>query len=399
MEDLAPSGSFFNSWKKYSRTQIVFLIVIFCVFLYYRLAYRIASAKYVGDEFFTIQNLNYPWHTYFFKILPSMEYHYPGTYLLIYPLGQLSTNPYFLFLPFLAISVAFYLLLAKIDWWRLFNFKQEVSVFPQWINVIACGLIAVNQTQHIHSFEMRPYSTLSLLALLALWCTWVIFHGRSFKWRYVFGLSAILLFHNFGILMIFLSAFYLTVYFFLGSNPKNRFKNIVKRLKIPFQTIVVASLISFPLIFFYFQGGHSHLLNTGLAKKSEKLVNFDRNTHEFIQQGWRGFEQVAALCYGFSGKQRMLRGYVVALMFLGSLVIIFKKHWAALSFLVIFVATPLIVIYLSALYSGYWFIQRQFVWVMPFWALYNAFCIVLVAREFWPRLRERIGLTGRRANQ
>ena len=370
----------FNSWKRYHVAQLILLALYFFVYLYLRIQFR-GNLAFLGDELFMSANMKQDLYTYLTKALPSVEYHLPGSFLLAYPIAHwVSTDRFILFLPYLTLAAILYWMLAFIDWWKVLGLKEEKGNWTQWTNVVACFLLTHNVHNQLHSVECRPYSTLSLLSLSAFVLVWRLMYAQRFRWRYVAGVAAISLFHNFGILMISLAVSYVAFRQFVVCRTgdwRSRVLSVWKRSRVLSRSILFGFVIALPCVWYYCS--HAPMfVNTSSAKGAAS--SFGRNTHEYIRPGWEGAEQVFSIYYGLAAKMKKIRKYFVICFFVATVLFLRRKEWACVTFPLVFVIAPTLLIYVFALRSNYWFLQRQFVWVMPYWAVYNAVCLMTCVR-------------------
>ena len=69
-----------------------------------------------------------------------------------------------------------------------------------------------------------------------------------------------------------------------------------------------------------------------------------------------------------------------------------RERFKQMGFFFILIVFPLLVLLMLDTYYGYWFIQRQFTWVMPFYAFFLAWCwdaSIVYVTDRVVRLKER----------
>ncbi|PIQ85196.1 MAG: hypothetical protein COV74_09565 [Candidatus Omnitrophica bacterium CG11_big_fil_rev_8_21_14_0_20_45_26] len=375
---------FFISLKTYHPLMLAILVLYFGLYIYFRLVQR--ATDYWVDERVTVVGMQYPFWEYVTQYIPKNEYHLPGAFVLLYPIGHFLTtdNRYLFSLPYLVITGIFYWMLATVDWRKLLQLKFLSVKESHWINLAVCVLMAYHIHQIVHALEVRPYAVLSLLALLALWAVWRCYAARTFR----IGLFAVLivigLFHNYGLLMIALAGLFLLTSEFFNS-PEKTFTScfqVLKEHRSFLATLAGVVILCIPLLMLYYRLP---------VFEGFDLKHFDYiDPYMYIHKGWEGIIQVIAIDYGLTGFLKIwIRPVLVAACLIGSLIFMIKRMWAALLFPIVFVVIPTLMMYVFSVYSGYYFVQRQFVWVMPFWLVYNAACLLVTihtARE-WMKTR------------
>ena len=212
---------------------------------------------------------------------------------------------------------------------------------------------------------------LSLLALLSFVLSSKLIRIPRFDFRYALGMFVLVNIHNYGLLMLIAGlSFCVTVRMIeSGASVSKGFgANPYRHIFFPFLGVV---FLSIPLWYIF--------LNTPIVKSMDGStfqyagLTVRSYVHEWIKPGIKGLSQVIALYYGFKPFRILLLTTAV----IGTFYFLVKKKWAAILFPVAWVAGPTGAIYFADLYLGYWFIQRQFLWVMPFWAVYNAVCFIV----------------------
>lgn len=114
-----------------------------------------------GDEAGCVYFGSFPPERLVEAILAANEVHPPGFFLFTHGLLQVGSSEFFLRLP----SVVFGILTLAVSWWLYRSWDPAVA---PW----AAGLLALS-TYHVQaSRELRMYSLLSLLVVVALGCLW-----------------------------------------------------------------------------------------------------------------------------------------------------------------------------------------------------------------------------------
>ncbi len=354
--------SFLYKWKDFNFFQLSILVFFFLLYGYFRIRYR-WTHPLQGDEIITAQGLQLSFRSMLFDFIPRTDFHFPWAYVLLYPIGHyVSLKPLIVSLPYAAISAFFYYIFARINWIRLLDlYDQNFAFDPKWINVFSCGLVARHETLIMHALELRPYGTLTLLAVLALWLTSRLLEQKRFTWYFVAGFFALIVFHNFGLMMILVSITYLlTIRFF--SSAANTLEELSHSLWSVGSTLLFSIIGTLPFIWWYCQyptlRGHPFS---------------SRDPHLYIQAGLKGLQQVIALYFGLSHPDvKLFRLFLVLTMLCGIALNLFRGIRKIFLFPLILVLLPTFLLYLWDLHIHYWFIQRQFLWVMPFYSVFVA---------------------------
>lgn len=350
-------NSLFYSWKDFTQLQIAFFSVIFGIYCYFRFQYRFRS-EFLSDELYTISGFQHSFAHYLFHYLPKGEFHYPVDFLLMYPIGHwITTNRFVLMIPHMIAMFVFYFFFIKINWQKVLDLSFKFPD-PKWINVIAAAMIAYNETQILHALILRPYAVLSLLTLLALTLAYYSFHAIQFKAKLSWAIFAFIIFHNYCLLMLLLGIFYISVTMLRKIKMKEVIRFLVSHVH-SFQIIGFGMLLALPVLIYFHQAP---------ALQPEYLANSQIDTHQYIKPGLKGFIQVVAIYYGF----KPMRILLLCLGLMGTLFLIIQKKWKPIFFLFVWVILPTFMIYVADVRMKYWFIQRQFLWAMPFHAVYIA---------------------------
>jgi len=354
--------SFFYSWKQFSRPQLSVLITYFFVYFLLRLQLRLSSSL-LNDEQVTTGGLHLPFVQWITEYLPRSDYHFATSYLVLYPVGHwISLSPFILCIPYAIISCLFYFVFVKVNWPALLNLSPKDPVIsPIWLNIVAAVLVTHNATQIEHAFAVRPYGSLSLLAVFALCLSMKVLTSDRFRLSYVLGIAVLSVYHNYGVMMIFYSTLYIFARYFILPDTTLSGEKVKMPHLAAILTMVTGFALAAPLWLYYVNSTVLQALNiTAYDPAVHTLV------HYYIKPGIKGVTQVAALYYGFKPFRLML----FAVMLVGVFYFIRKRKWQVLLFPICLVILPTAVIYLFARLSNYWFIQRTFIWVMPFHAVF-----------------------------
>jgi 4-amino-4-deoxy-L-arabinose transferase-like glycosyltransferase len=277
---------------------------------------------------------------------------FPGDYVLTYPFVQLfPTNEWGLRIPHVIATLllfpAFYFLCRRhLKTWGGF--------------VIAFLLLAFNATLINHSFEFRPYAVLPVLAVTVLFFIERLVVDLHQYSRWQRGWIALFLifvagFHAYGIFMIFLS-FLLSLFVSL---EKNSFQKIFERVG----SYVGVVLVMCFLVWLWYAIGSKVTFKIS----ADRFAGTDIHTFRFIPHP---LQDLTGFLKGIVGNLTGNKYMYVLLLGLSGLFAVQNKEtgfqWRMLMYLIII---PLFLMLILSMMGGYYFLQRQFIWVMPFWAL------------------------------
>jgi hypothetical protein len=205
-----------------------------------------------------------------------------------------------------------------------------------------------------HATEIRTYAVLPTLALASLYFWLKLVDGNyclSRGQKITIGAFFILTiwFHAYGILI-----FFFTGLFALVAKLKDRsFLAIFKKTFLfGFITFCIASPIWLLSIF----GPH-----LGSSQ-------FGMNTFQYISNPLENSIGFLKSIFGsLVGNKKM---YFLLLGVIAPFVLPYKNRFEQIAFLFILVLMPIATILLANILTHYWFLQRLFIWVMPFFALF-----------------------------
>ena len=267
-------------------------------------------------------------------------------HFLIYPFFKIfSFNKWGLAIPhILATILGFYLLYLIC---RLY-FKTI------WGYIITFSVVCFNSNLINHATEIRPYAVLPTLALASLYLSELLINRIDLSpiRKFFIGMFFILIicFQAYGVFIVFLS-----LVFVLLNKPRTRsFASFFKSIS---KTMLFVFLIAMPFwIFCVF--GPFHI----------RFELIKRNVFEFIPNPCNNITGFLKGIFGNLVGFKKLYFLLVSLIF--PFVFPYKERVKQISFLVIMIFFPILLILISDLMSGYWFLQRQFVWVMPYFAIF-----------------------------
>ena len=221
-----------------------------------------------------------------------------------------------------------------------------------WAYILTFAVVCFNATLINHAFEIRVYAILPTLALAIFYFMHKLISGaesltRPKKiWLGIFFIIAIW-FHVYGILMVFFSSVY-----FLGERSRDpRVKQIFISTAKFFSVVL---LITMPLYVISVFGKHA-----GYYDNLDPFMYIPNPLVNII-----GF---------LKGIFCNLVGSANLYWLLGGIVLLFlvpqPQRYNQIAFFLILIVVPIWVVMTSEVKHGYWFVQRHFIWVMPWFAI------------------------------
>jgi len=325
---------------------ILISVSIICLYALYLRIMFLSNHTLWADESLQLSQLQGT----FLELLKSAPKNFTSLYLsgdiyIVFPFFKIfSYNKYGLAIPHIIVTmIGFYIL-------YLICKRYFKSI---WAYFITFGIVCFNATLIEHSTEIRPYAVLPTLALATFYLFERIadfnFKLNTIKkiWAIVFFISVIL-FHVYGILM-FISCFLFTL---LSKYKEKDFKVNFKNA-ISFTGIIL--YFAMPL-WLYSVFGQPIGANVGI------------NPYAFIPSPFHniaGFlKAIFGNLIGFRNLYFLLLGLIIPFIFS------YKDKHKQLLFLCVNIIFPIVFIFLFDIAAGYWFLQRQFIWVMPLFAFF-----------------------------
>ncbi len=274
---------------------------------------------------------------------------YPGDYLLTYPFLKIygeSKNKWGLAIPHILATMAGFYFLYLVG--RRF-FKTTAGY------CVAFLVMCFNDELVFHSFEFRPYAVLPTLSLMVFYFTDRIMNDyerlSSLK-RVAIGifLAITILFHQYGIAMVGFSA----LFFFAG---KLHHANLKKEFLRYFKYYGIILLLTLPLWLWYLKP----VLEVGGRVPFQYIPNPMIDTVGFLKS-------VFGNLIGFKKLYILLAGVVIAF------ILPHRERLRQIGFFVLLIALPIELILFSDLLGNYTFLQRQFIWVTPLFAILLGWC-------------------------
>lgn len=314
--------------------------VILAVGVYLRFE-TLAHRVWWTDEIVQLEALRgYSLKNLLVSYLPIIPGGFPGDYLLTWPMAQVTSNKWALAAPHIMATLLTFGLFLKI--------RRDERGHPL-ATAVALLMMTLNRNLIFHDFELRPYGVLPLLALGSYWATDRMFHRQTYTRQdavlWIGWVFTLLLFHTYGILIL----GSLWMFQLLKSIPLSRLVRAqVWRLA---GLTALAVTLALPLWLFYAKvpGTHHDPFAYCRPSVSGVLAFFLGNLGDW---GWR-FSWIPGTLLMFS-----------------SCFFVQDTRWRPhLLFILVLLVIPLGMIFMSDVLCHYWFVQRQFTWAMPLWAL------------------------------
>lgn len=284
------------------------------------------------------------------KLLPTREFcsYLSGDFYLIYPFFKLfGYNKWGLAIPHIISTVVGFYLLYQIC---------KIYFKTIWGYLITFSVVCFNATLIWHATEIRTYAVLPTLALAVFYLAHQLVRenrGMSLARKYAIGAFFVLViwFHLYGIFMPYLSVAFLLLTVRKEAYFKRAFVYLIKFMS-------VVSLVAMPLWVYSVFGPRVAL-----------GPQFNIDTYLYIPNPMR---DIVGFLKGIFGN---LIGYkkfyfLLAGMFFPFLIKKDSTRFYKIIFVVFMVFVPITVLFLAAVKNQYYFVQRQFIWVMPFFAFF-----------------------------
>lgn len=268
-----------------------------------------------------------------------------GDHLIIYPFFKFfSYNKWGLAIPHIVATIlGFYLLYLICE-----RYFQTI-----WGYLITFIVVCFNATLIHHATEIRPYAVLPTLALATFYLSQMLVDQNvklsiSKKWGVGLFFVFVIWFHTFGILMVFSS-----LTFCLLTKLWDKDFGVIFKSTAMFIFIVLC--IAMPFWFYSFFS-------------SIPLAQYDKNVFEYIRNPTVdiiGFlKDIFGNLIGYKKLYFLLIGVITPFF------VPYKDRFKQIAFLFITVFVPIGLIFLAAVMKKFWFVQRLFIWTMPFFAIF-----------------------------
>lgn len=335
------------------RPWICFILTLWGLYLRTQ---RFLDREWWNDERYQLVHIVGPFKPFWKRFVYGDFTCFPGDYLVTYPflrifgLHQL-TDPFPPFSYFDRFLLSLPHILATVLGFYFLYLVCGRYLQTTWGFLIAFSLFSFHKELIFHAFEFRPYAVLPTLSLAVFYFTGSLIQ-RNLDWppliKFSLGLffGFAILFHSYGILMVALPfLFYLVV-----DRPCLIAKGTMTSYLRFFGMVF---LISLPWWFWYATGNPLGVL---LDPKQFDPFRFIPNPLVDMMGFLKG---VLGNLTGNKKFYILLPGLLVA-PFMAH-----RQRRGQLLFFLILIVVPIEIIFLLDLFKNYMFLQRQFIWVMP----------------------------------
>lgn len=337
----------FNTKK--NTAQFIVLSIFFLLAIFLRVN-KFSSGQLVGDEILQVNDvyLRFP---KFWKWKEVSEFTcFTGDYILNYPFTNLFYGHVWLMrLPHIVINllgfIPLYLIMKK--------------MFHSWVGFfVTLSIYSFNATLINHSFEIRPYAVLPTFALLSFYFWDKLFFfsnecSRMVKW--IWGVFMVMLcwFHAYGLYIAFLPC----LYHFLRAMDRFSLKEV---WRLHAKYLIIIFLISFVVWFYYALGTH-------VTYHAQIAADMGVGPFFYFANPLTDFGEFSRNILGNLFGNKFL--YLLIIGIFGFALGSKSEIKSKILFFLILIVLAIECVYLPSLLSKYYFIQRQFIWVIPFFAI------------------------------
>jgi hypothetical protein len=280
---------------------------------------------------------------------------FPGTYVVTYPFVQMFSLEQRLQLNiphFIAILVGFFAVYLLC--------RRYLTSWTAWIVVFL--VMAFNRNLIYHALELRPYSVLAMLGPMVFYLADNIVNKTAQQkiWQQflisIFFVTTVA-FHAYGFLIVGFSM----LFWIVAARFKEKWSSIFKRIWL---FCVLTGMIAVPIFIWYATAENK---DATFQTMVERFIY----TFQFVPDPFEdpvGFlKSIFANLIGHGRLYFLLVVVPLALLF-------GKDRGKQFLFLLIMVVFPIALICATDIVKSYWFVQRQFVWIMPLFAFYLGWC-------------------------
>jgi hypothetical protein len=353
--------------QKHSRKLIALSFSLYGLYLRF---VHFAQRELWLDEINHIENTLGPLKPFWLRLTYGERTCFPGDYLLTYPFIQLfEDNKWGMAIPDIISTVlGFYLLFLICK--RYFN--------TAWGYLITFVIACFNTNLILHSFELRPYAILPTLALAVFYFSETIVcrpDTVTRAKRILVGIFFILtvMYHAYGILIIVCCM----LFFILRQAASKPLREVIKDIW-SFAWPVAA--VALP-VFIWYATGKSNLSYASTSAAGMNTFDYIPNPIADLN---RFLRTVFGNMMGYKKFKPLINGIILALL------LPHKARYQQAGFFFLLIILPIELKLLSDLHTGYWFIQRQFVWIMPLYAFFIGWCWDASITFTWAKIDMRI---------
>jgi len=281
---------------------------------------------------------------------------FPGDYIVTYPFLRIFgldklTDPFPSFSILDRFLLSFPHILITIVGFYLLYLICTRYLRTTWGFLIAFSLFAFHRELIFHAFEFRPYAVLPVLSLAVFYVTGsLIKHNvqQPMLTKFLFGSFFVftILFHSYGILMVGLTVLFYLIVDFRSFKEKGSLMAYLKFFGIVF-------LAAGPWWIWYATGNP-----LGVLLDPNQFETFKYIPNPLIDM--LGF--LKGVLGNLTGDRKF---YILLLSLIVSPLIPHKERRSQLLFLLLLIVISIEIILLLDLFKNYMFLQRQFIWVVP----------------------------------
>jgi 4-amino-4-deoxy-L-arabinose transferase-like glycosyltransferase len=300
-----------------------------------------------GDEFYQLGQMKGAFLD-MIKGFPENEFcsYLSGDYYLTYPFFKIfSYNKWGLAIPhIISTLIGFYLL-------YLLCCRYFKSI---WGYIITFSIICFNATMIYHATEIRAYAVLPTLALSCLY-----FWLKLIDLNYCLSKIRRIAIGVFFVLSIWFHAYGILIFFFTG------FYALITKLK---DKLFFQILRNTVLFVFFVACAALPIWYLSIFGPRLTSIQFNIDTFQYIPNPLEN--SIGFLKGIFGNLVGYKKLYFLLLGMIFPFLIPYRDRFQQIALLVVLVFIPIGVILGVAVFTHYWFIQRLFVWVIPFFALF-----------------------------
>ncbi len=332
---------------------IALFFTVWGLYLRYQMA---ANRPFHTDENYLYIHTIGPFQPFWQRISYGEVIGFPGDYLLLYPFTLLFdlNSKWGLLIPHIfATLVGFYVLFLICQRY----FKSFVGY------AVTFAVVCFNWNLIWHAFEYRPYPVMACFGVLLFYLVEMIvdadFKPSFWKkfWIY-FLFFFVFIFHPFAVMNL----FFCGMFFLLKELSRRSFKDVFGHI---YKFLIPFLIIALPILFYYATGGSSFSAKSNLVGRGINIFQYIPNP---LVDALGFLKGIVGNLIGFKMLYIFLVGMVI------SWFIPHKNRLLQWGFLFVLVVIPIMTVFLLDLKTGYWFIQRQFIWVLPLFAVYLGWC-------------------------
>ena len=363
-----------NFIKNNCRILVAFFFTILGLYLRFK---RLAGRELWTDEIWQLAQTKGAFKPIWHRINVTDFTSFPGVYLLNYPFVNLfGTDKW-------AINIPNYIV-AFLSFYFLYLICQKyLKTF--WGFFVAFLLLCFNGNLIYYSFEFRPYAVLPTLSLGSFYFAGLIvsdWKKLSILKKVLVGLFFIfvIIYHVFGIMIVGLCL----LYFLVVEANKRSYKEIIKEMS-PF--LLPTGILGVLLFIWYVSSTTWNDVQKGNWHPFDYYPNVTNDFVHFVRQ---------VFCNLRGDKSHGQKYLELGIWF--SFLLSKNNRFKLIGFFLLMIVLPITVILALAIYEKYWFLDRQFIWVMSLYAFFLAWCwdSIIVYLQEKEKNRDLINLIFRR---